>query len=104
MKAASTRSVRNRRMRSFLCGFFGGVFATNCFPHSYFGIFGIAHSSPFGAHSSPGVNLAWGLLNALLAAVILRFGPSRGSVGTPLILGAAIAAAATVLALTLAWS
>lgn len=56
--------------------FFGGAFLANSFPHFLAGVSGRAFPSPFASPpfkglSSPTVNVAWGLLNKLVAYLLL---------------------------------
>lgn len=56
--------------------FFGGVFLANSSPHFLAGVSGRAFPTPFASPpfkglSSPTVNVAWGLLNALVAYTLL---------------------------------
>jgi len=54
---------------SFLCG----VLAVNGVPHFVKGICGEKHMTPFGRPSSAMINVAWGWLNLLVAALCAHF-------------------------------
>lgn len=56
--------------------FIGGVFLANFFPHFVLGVTGRPFPTPFAkppfrGHSSPAVNVLWGLFNLAVAYVLL---------------------------------
>ena len=56
--------------------FFGGVFAANAIPHYVAGVLGRSFQTPFAKPSGKGlssstVNVVWGLLNAVVAYLLL---------------------------------
>ena len=60
--------------------FFAGVFLCNCMPHLTSGLQGRPFPTPFGkprgvGDSSPLVNVLWGLLNLLIALILLSRHP-----------------------------
>jgi hypothetical protein len=64
------------RWYHYLAYFWGGAFLANFVPHFVNGVSGSPFQSPFASPpgeglSSSAVNTAWGLLNALLAYVLL---------------------------------
>ena len=61
----------------YVFSFFAGAFAANGIPHFIKGGMGQKHQTPFGKSSSALVNVCWGWINLVLAAVILHFGHVR---------------------------
>ena len=63
----------------YLCAFFAGVFLANAIPHFVQGISGNKFPTPFakppgkGLSSAP-VNVAWGLLNAIIGTILFIHG------------------------------
>lgn len=51
-----------------------GIIGTNGVPHFIKGITGEKHQTPFGRPSSALVNVAWGWVNLVVAAMLLYFG------------------------------
>jgi hypothetical protein len=65
----------------YLAHFFGGAFLANALPHLIAGVSGLSLQTPFASPpfkglSSPTVNVAWALVNLVLAYLLLvRIGP-----------------------------
>ena len=64
------------RWYHYVAYFFGGAFLTNAIPHLVMGLTGQAFQSPFATPSGEGlssstVNVAWGLLNLVIAYLLL---------------------------------
>jgi hypothetical protein len=57
-----------------------GFLLGNGMPHFVFGVAGEVFRFPFGAESSPAVNVAWGLVNFLAATVLLWWRSASRSV------------------------
>jgi hypothetical protein len=63
----------------YLCAFFAGVFLANAIPHFVQGVSGNKFPTPFAKPpgqglSSPLVNVLWGLLNAVIGAILFIHG------------------------------
>ena len=52
--------------------FFAGVFGANGIPHLVKGVVGEKHQTPFGKPSSAIVNVCWGWINFIIAAILLH--------------------------------
>jgi hypothetical protein len=61
----------------YVFSFLAGVFAANGVPHFVRGVIGQKHQTPFGKASSAVLNVAWGWLNFVVAAIFLHFGHVR---------------------------
>jgi hypothetical protein len=57
--------------------FLAGLFAANGTPHFIKGVMGQKHQTPFGKPSSAVVNVCWGWVNLVVAAIFLYFGNAR---------------------------
>ena len=53
------------------------MFAANGVPHFIKGVMGQKHQTPFGNASSAVVNVGWGWINLVVAAILLHFGHVR---------------------------
>jgi hypothetical protein len=53
------------------------MFAANGAPHLIKGVIGQRHQTPFGKGSSAVVNVCWGWINLVAAAVLFHFGHVR---------------------------
>ncbi len=91
----------------YVAGLFAGLFLANAVPHFIHGISGDSFPSPFAnppgkGLSSPLVNVAWGLGNALVGYVLLRAGKvSRASTWSIIVF--AVGAAAMSIMLSMAF-
>ena len=61
----------------YLFSFLAGLFAANGIPHFIKGVTGQKHQTPFGKPSSAVVNVCWGWINLVVAAIFLYFGYVR---------------------------
>jgi hypothetical protein len=61
----------------YLFSFLAGLFAANGVPHFIKGGMGLKHQTPFGKSSSAVVNVSWGWVNLVVAAIFLHFGHIR---------------------------
>ena len=61
----------------YVFSFLAGLFAANGTPHFIKGVSGQKHQTPFGKHSSAVVNVCWGWINLVVAAIFLHFGHVR---------------------------
>jgi len=59
--------------QSYVFSFLAGAFAANGIPHFIKGGIGQRHQTPFGKPSSAAVNVCWGWINFIVAAVFLHF-------------------------------
>lgn len=59
--------------QSYVFGFLAGAFTANGVPHFIKGVTGQKYQTPFGKPSSAAVNVVWGWLNFMIAAVCLHF-------------------------------
>ena len=59
--------------QSYVFSFLAGAFAANGTPHFIKGGIGQRHQTPFGKPSSAAVNVCWGWINFIVAAVFLHF-------------------------------
>jgi hypothetical protein len=57
----------------YLFGFLAGMFAANGIPHFVKGGMGQKHQTPFGKGSSALINVCWGWINFVIAAILLHF-------------------------------
>jgi hypothetical protein len=62
----------------YVAYFFGGAFLGNAVPHYASGVMGRPFPSPFASPpgkglSSPAINVLWGLFNALVGYLLLRY-------------------------------
>lgn len=95
--APTTRS-RAARIVAGLLGLLIGSFAANAVPHLVQGLAGHVFQTPFGADSSPTVNLVWGTANLVLAAGI-AFGSRRRMRDAGFVPGLAVGVLATAASL-----
>jgi hypothetical protein len=58
----------------YVFSFLAGLFATNGAPHFIKGVVGQKHQTPFGNASSAVVNVCWGWINFVVAAIFLKLG------------------------------
>jgi hypothetical protein len=65
---------------SFLCYVLAGVFLKNSGPHLVVALSGRRNITPFGAHSSPFVNLLWCSMNVASGYLLVRFADRRENV------------------------
>jgi hypothetical protein len=63
--------------QSYVFSFLAGAFAANGIPHFIKGGIGQRHQTPFGKPSSAAVNVCWGWINFVVAAVSLHFSHVR---------------------------
>jgi hypothetical protein len=63
--------------RLYVFSVLAGLFAANGVPHFIKGGMGQKHQTPFGKNSSAVVNLCWGWINLVVAAIFLYFGHVR---------------------------
>lgn len=82
-------------------GLFAGMFVANGLPHTYFGLMGTEHMSPFGTAAS--VNLVWGLAN-LAIGVALTTPQAARRASLPFTVGAAAGAMGLAASLIVLWS
>jgi hypothetical protein len=61
----------------YVFSFLAGLFAANGTPHFIKGVMGQKHQTPFGKPSSALVNVCWGWINFVVAAIFLHFGHVR---------------------------
>lgn len=61
----------------YVYSFLAGLFAANGVPHFIKGVMGQKHQTPFGKSSTAVVNVTWGALNFIAAAILLHFGHIR---------------------------
>lgn len=61
----------------YVFSFLAGLFAANGVPHFIKGGLGQKHQTPFGKSSSAVVNVCWGWINFVVAAIFLHFGHVR---------------------------
>lgn len=61
----------------YVCSFLAGLFAANGVPHFVKGIMGQTHQTPFGKPSSAVINVCWGWINFVAAAILFHFGHVR---------------------------
>lgn len=61
----------------YVFSFLAGLFAANGTPHFIKGVIGQKHQTPFGKPSSAVVNVCWGWINLVAAAIFLHFGHVR---------------------------
>jgi hypothetical protein len=61
----------------YVFSFLSGLFAANGVPHLIKGSTGQKHQTPFGKPSSAIVNVFWGWINLVVAAIFLHFGHVR---------------------------
>jgi hypothetical protein len=80
-----------------------GIIAVNGVPHFIKGVLGKSHTTPFGKSSNAVVNVAWGWLNFVAAALLVYYSHFHGHL---LRAFAAIAVGALLMSLVLAnlWS
>lgn len=64
-------------LKLYIFSFLAGVLASNGAPHFIKGITGQKHQTPFGKPSSAVVNVCWGWLNLIVAALFLHLGHVR---------------------------
>jgi hypothetical protein len=57
----------------YVFSFFAGLFAANGIPHFIKGVMGQKHQTPFGKPSSAVINVCWGWINLVVAAIFLHF-------------------------------
>lgn len=57
---------------TYILIFLVGVLAANGMPHFIKGVTGERHMTPFGKPSHPAVNVAWGVFNLCLAALVAQ--------------------------------
>jgi hypothetical protein len=57
----------------YVFSFLAGLFAANGAPHLIKGLVGQKHQTPFGKASSAVVNVCWGWINFVAAAISLHF-------------------------------
>ena len=65
---------------SFICYVLAGVFLKNSGPHLVVALSGRRNITPFGAHSSPFVNLLWCGLNVASGYLLVRFADRQENV------------------------
>lgn len=65
---------------SFLCYLLAGVFLKNSGPHLVVALSGRRNITPFGANSSPFVNLLWCGMNVASGYLLVRFADRRENV------------------------
>ena len=58
----------------YIYSFLAGILGANGIPHFVKGITGEKHQTPFGRPSSAVMNVAWGWLNFVVAAMLIYFG------------------------------
>ena len=58
----------------YVFSFLAGLFGANGAPHFIKGVTGQKHQTPFGKPSSAVVNVCWGWINFVVAAIFLYFG------------------------------
>ena len=58
----------------YVCSFLVGAFSANGTPHFIKGVIGQKHQTLFGKSSSAVVNVCWGWVNFIVAAIFLYFG------------------------------
>ena len=63
----------------YVFSFLAGLFASNGSPHFIKGVMGQKHQTPFGKPSSAVVNVCWGWINLVAAAIFLYFGNVRAN-------------------------
>ena len=61
----------------YVFSFLAGLLAANGVPHFIKGGMGLRHQTPFGKPSSAVVNVCWGWINFIVAAIFLHFGHVR---------------------------
>jgi len=61
----------------YVFSLFAGLLAANGAPHFIKGGLGQKHQTPFGKPSSAVVNVCWGWINLVAAAIFLHFGHVR---------------------------
>lgn len=61
----------------YVLSLLAGMFAANGAPHLIKGVIGQRHQTPFGQGSSAVVNVCWGWINLVAAAVLFHFGQVR---------------------------
>lgn len=66
-KSTLASRASRQHLVSGLLGLLVGSFAVNGLPHLVQGLAGNVFQTPFGAQSSPTVNLVWGAVNLVLA-------------------------------------
>lgn len=99
---ASSRPDR-RFAGGLLIAVLSGSLIANGVPHLWFAVSGQQHATPFGASSSPAVNLAWSLANLGLGIALtvplsrLRLRP------VPLVVASLVGAAGTIASLVVLW-
>lgn len=57
----------------YIYSFLAGLFGVNGLPHFISGILGKKHYTPFSASSSAIVNVMWGWLNFVIAAMLIYY-------------------------------
>ena len=65
---------------SFICYVLAGVFLKNSGPHLIVALSGRRNITPFGAHSSPLVNLLWCGMNGASGYLLVRFADRQENV------------------------
>lgn len=105
--ASLTGRANSRPDRRFAGGLLlavlSGSLIANGVPHLWFAVSGQQHATPFGASSSPSVNLAWSLANLGLGLALtvplrrFRLQP------VPLVVAALVGAAGTIASLVVMW-
>lgn len=61
----------------YLLSILSGILAVNGLPHFIKGVFGERHQTPFGKGSSALVNIIWGWVNFMVAAVLIHYAHPR---------------------------
>jgi hypothetical protein len=61
----------------YVFSFLAGLFAANGAPHFIKGVVGQKHQTPFGRTSSAIVNVCWGWINFVVAAIFFHFSHVR---------------------------
>jgi len=87
----------------YIFSFLAGIFAANGSPHFIKGVTGQKHQTPFGKPSSAVVNVCWGWINLVLAAIFLHFGHVRAHEFRSFVL-LAVGALIMSLFLAIAWT
>jgi len=85
----------------YVYSFLAGVIGANGVPHFIKGITGQKHQTPFGRPSSAMVNVAWGWVNFLVAALLIYWGDVHHHI---LRAFACVAVGALLIALLLAYT
>jgi len=85
----------------YVYSFLAGVIGANGVPHFIKGITGQKHQTPFGRPSSAMVNVAWGWVNFLVAALLIYWGDVHRHI---LRAFACVAVGALLIALLLAYT